>query len=133
MEEQDILNELGMSSDELNEQSGGTGGDIDFDMFDSAKSDSNTSSSDVTYDTTSEKSLTTSQLKDIQVPLTIELGRTQKTLAELESLSSGDVIGLGKKVNDPVTISCQGKAIAEAEVVNMEGELHLVIQRLLTS
>lgn len=67
----------------------------------------------------------------IPVSLTIELGRTEQTLAQLKEIKEGGVINLNKKANDPVILSCQGTPIAEGDIINIEGVLHLEITSLM--
>lgn len=133
MNEEELLAELGMNPEDLIPTETEEAGEIDFDNFTSASpaqersvQPQGSSSGAVS------EAIHVEQLKEVKVPITVELGRTKKTLAELEMMTKGSIIALGTKVDDPIFISCQGKAFAEAEVVDMEGELHLVITKVLT-
>ena len=54
---------------------------------------------------------------DIPVELTVELGRTTKTIGEILEYGPGTVIELDKLVGEPLNIYANGKFIAKGEVV----------------
>ncbi|MDK9793921.1 FliM/FliN family flagellar motor C-terminal domain-containing protein [Vibrio sp. D431a] len=130
MEQDDILKELGMTEADLQmtEQSEPAADVINFDELAMGASSSSVSDNKNAISET----VHVEQLKEVKVPVTVELGRIKKSLAELEQMTKGSIIPLGTKVDDPITISCQGKPFAEAEVVDMEGELQLVVTRVLS-
>ena len=57
------------------------------------------------------------QLKDIPLQLTVELGRTNKSIKEILALKKGSIIELDKIAGEPVDILCNGILIAKGEVV----------------
>ena len=59
-------------------------------------------------------------LMDISLKVTVELGRTKKTIKEILDLSSGSIVELDKLAGEPVDILVNGKLIAEGEVVVIE-------------
>src|SRR5699024_5390316 len=56
-------------------------------------------------------------LLDIPLNITVELGRTKRTIREILNVSSGSVIELDKLAGEPVDILVNGKLIAQGEVV----------------
>lgn len=58
-------------------------------------------------------------LRDVQLDLKIELGRTHMQLEEVLQLKSGAVVTLDKLAGDPVDIYVNGRLIARGEVLVM--------------
>lgn len=56
-------------------------------------------------------------LLDIPLKVTVELGRTQRTIQDILKLSSGSIIELDKLAGEPVDIHVNDKLIAKGEVV----------------
>ena len=56
-------------------------------------------------------------LMDIQVVLTVELGRTKKYVKDILGLGEGSIIELDKLAGEPVDLLVNGKLIAKGEVV----------------
>jgi flagellar motor switch protein FliN/FliY len=56
-------------------------------------------------------------LRDVQLDLKIELGRTQMHLEEVLRLKQGAVVTLDKLAGDPVDIYANGRLIARGEVL----------------
>ena len=56
-------------------------------------------------------------LLDIPLQVSVELGKTKKTIKEILELTSGSVIELDKLAGEPVDILVNGKLIAKGEVV----------------
>jgi flagellar motor switch protein FliN len=59
-------------------------------------------------------------LLDIPLQVSVELGRTKKTIKEILELGSGSIIELDKLAGEPVDIHINGKLIAKGEVVVIE-------------
>src|SRR5690625_2283279 len=59
-------------------------------------------------------------LLDIPLNVTVELGRTKQTVAEILELTSGSIIELDKLAGEPVDVLVNSKLIAKGEVVVME-------------
>lgn len=57
---------------------------------------------------------------DVPLQLTVELGRTQKTVGEILDMGPGTIIELSKLAGEPVDIYVNGKLIAKGEVVVIE-------------
>ncbi|WP_053219659.1 flagellar motor switch phosphatase FliY [Virgibacillus senegalensis] len=56
-------------------------------------------------------------LMDIPLKVTVELGRTKRSVQEILELSSGSIIELDKLAGEPVDINVNDKLIAKGEVV----------------
>jgi flagellar motor switch protein FliN/FliY len=56
-------------------------------------------------------------LYDLQLPVSIELGRTSMLIREILRLGRGSVIEFDKLVSEPVDVLINGKKVAEGEVV----------------
>jgi flagellar motor switch protein FliN/FliY len=61
-------------------------------------------------------------LKDLQLNVYIELGRTQMQIKDILELERGYVIELDKLASEPVDIYVNNKKIAEGEVVVIDKE-----------
>jgi flagellar motor switch protein FliN len=66
---------------------------------------------------TSTDSATIDLLRDVQLDLKIELGRTHMQLEEVLQLKKGAVVTLDKLAGDPVDIFVNGRLIARGEVL----------------
>ena len=64
-------------------------------------------------------SATLDLLRDVQLDLKIELGRTHMQLEEVLQLKTGAVVTLDKLAGDPVDIYVNGRLIARGEVLVM--------------
>lgn len=57
------------------------------------------------------------RIRDVELDLKIELGRTQMVLQDVLKLRAGSVVPLDKLAGDPVDISVNGRLIARGEVL----------------
>ncbi|MBZ0198934.1 MAG: flagellar motor switch protein FliN [Ignavibacteriaceae bacterium] len=69
-------------------------------------------------------------LKDLQLNVYIELGRTQMQIKDVLELERGYVIELDKLASDPVDIYVNNKKIAEGEVVVLDKHFGIRITNL---
>ena len=69
-------------------------------------------------------------LKDLQLNVYIELGRTQMQIKEILELERGYVIELDKLASEPVDIYVNNKKIAEGEVVVIDKHFGIRIVNL---
>lgn len=58
-----------------------------------------------------------SVLMDVQMQLSVELGRTRKKISEILAFGEGSIIELDKLAGEPVDVLVNGKLIAKGEVV----------------
>jgi flagellar motor switch protein FliN/FliY len=56
-------------------------------------------------------------IMDVPLNVTVELGKTQKTIKEILELSQGSIIQLDKMAGEPVDLMVNGKLVAKGEVV----------------
>ncbi|WP_449540017.1 flagellar motor switch phosphatase FliY [Ferdinandcohnia sp. Marseille-Q9671] len=59
-------------------------------------------------------------LLDIPLQVTVELGRTKRSIKDILELSAGSIIELDKLAGEPVDVFVNGKLIAKGEVVVIE-------------
>ena len=59
------------------------------------------------------------QLLDVPVRVTVEVGRTEMTLAELIELAPGSIVELDREAHEPADILVNGKVVARGEIVTI--------------
>lgn len=59
-------------------------------------------------------------LLDVPVQITVEVGRTRMSLAELVKLGPGALIELDREAHEPADILVNGKIVARGEVVTID-------------
>lgn len=59
-------------------------------------------------------------IKDVPLEVTVELGRTSKSIAEILDFTPGTIIELDKIAGEPIDILVNGKLVAKGEVVVIE-------------
>ena len=59
-------------------------------------------------------------IMDVPLEVTVELGRTSKSIQEILEFSPGTVIELNKIAGEPIDILVNGKYVAKGEVVVIE-------------
>jgi flagellar motor switch protein FliN/FliY len=64
-------------------------------------------------------------LMDVQVVLSVEIGRTKVPIKQLVSLNQGSVIELDRGVNEPLDLLVNGTLMARGEVVVVDGQFGL--------
>ncbi|HOV91508.1 MAG TPA: flagellar motor switch protein FliN [Candidatus Kapabacteria bacterium] len=70
-------------------------------------------------------------LLDLQLPVSIELGRTNMLIRDILQLGRGSVIEFDKLVSEPVDVIINGKKIAEGEVVVIDKHFGIRITQLI--
>ncbi len=70
-------------------------------------------------------------LYDLQMPVTIELGRTNMIIRDILRLGRGSVIEFDKLVSEPVDVLINGKKVAEGEVVVIDKHFGIRITTLI--
>jgi len=71
-------------------------------------------------------------LMDVDLPISIELGRTRMSIADILSLGPGSVIELNKLAGEPVDLLVGHKVVARGEVVIVDENLGMRITQLMT-
>ena len=64
-------------------------------------------------------------LLDVNVTLSVEIGRTRMPIKDLLSLAQGSVVELQRDINDPLDLMVNGTLIARGEVVESNGNFGL--------
>ena len=61
-------------------------------------------------------------LRDVEMQVTVELGRTKMAIGSILSLLPGDVVELDRSANAPVDVLINGTLLAHGEVVLVDDE-----------
>ena len=61
-------------------------------------------------------------LLGVPVRVTVEIGRTKMTLAELVALTPGSLVTLDREAHEPVDVLVNGKIVARGEVVTIDDQ-----------
>lgn len=69
-------------------------------------------------------------LLDIQLPVSIELGRTKMYIRDILQLTRGSVVEFDKLASEPVDLLVNGKKIAEGEIVVIDKHFGIRITSL---
>ncbi|MFH1688294.1 MAG: flagellar motor switch protein FliN [bacterium] len=72
-------------------------------------------------------------LMDVNLPVSIELGRTQMSISDILSLGPGSVVELNKLAGEPVDLMVNYKIVARGEVVVIDENFGVRITQLLTT
>lgn len=56
-------------------------------------------------------------LKDVEIPVSVEIGRTTLAVREILDLDRGSILTLDKEAEEPMDIRVNGKLIARGEIV----------------
>ena len=72
-------------------------------------------------------------LKDVEVRLSVELGRTEMTLKDVLALGEESIVLLDRLTDELLDVHVNGKLIAKGEVVSEGGRFGLRIVELLGS
>ena len=73
------------------------------------------------------------RLMDVNLSVTVELGRTKQTLEHVLNLGEQSLVELDKQVGDPIDILVNGKVFARGEVVTVSENFGVRITELVTS
>ena len=61
-----------------------------------------------------------SHFMDVPVQITVEVGRTTMTLAELVQLGPGSLVELDRESHEPADVLVNGKVVARGEIVTIK-------------
>jgi flagellar motor switch protein FliN/FliY len=70
-------------------------------------------------------------LKDVNIQVSVELGRTCRMIKEILSMGEGTIVELDKLAGEPVDILANNKPIAKGEVVVIDENFGVRITELL--
>ena len=71
-------------------------------------------------------------LLDVELPVSISFGRTELPLKEVLKLTTGSIVELNRAVNEPVEILINRCLVARGEVVVVDGNYGVRVQRILS-
>ena len=71
-------------------------------------------------------------LLDVDLPVSIELGRTKMSISDILGLGPGSVVELNKLAGEPVDLLVNNKVVAKGEVVVVDENFGLRITQLIT-
>jgi len=71
-------------------------------------------------------------LMDVDLPISIELGRTKMSIADILAMGPGSVVELNKLAGEPVDLLVNQKVVARGEVVVIDENFGLRITQLMT-
>jgi flagellar motor switch protein FliN len=70
-------------------------------------------------------------LRDVNLELTVELGRTRMAIGEIMELGQGSIIELDKLAGEPVDVRVNGVLLAAGEVIVLDDVFGVRLTRLL--
>jgi flagellar motor switch protein FliN/FliY len=71
-------------------------------------------------------------LRDVELKVTAELGRTKMTIGEITSLTTGSIVTLTKGAGEPADLRINDQLFASGEVIVMDGFFAVKIAKLLS-
>lgn len=75
--------------------------------------------------------LTLEDLGDVDLDISIELGRTELLIEEVLKLREGSVVSLDQRAGDPVDIVANGRLIARGELLVVDGKFGVRLSEVL--
>jgi flagellar motor switch protein FliN/FliY len=70
------------------------------------------------------------RLNDVEVTVSVELGRTKVAIEKLLKLDEGSVFQLNRSIDSPVELVAQGVPLGNGEVVVVDGNFAVRIQQI---
>ena len=70
-------------------------------------------------------------LLDVEIPISVDVGRAELSLQEVLNLVPGSVVSLDKEAEDPVDLRVNGKLVARGEVVLVDDTYGLRVTEIL--
>lgn len=80
--------------------------------------------------TASRPNYTIDLLSEVEIDVTVELGRRRLSIGEVTRLDAGSVIELDTLAGEPLVVYANGRQIATGEVVVVDGKFGVRIQAL---
>ena len=72
-------------------------------------------------------------IMDVPLEVTVELGRTSKSISEILDFAPGKIIELNKIAGEPIDVLVNGKYVAKGEVVVIEESFGVRITEIVNS
>ncbi|HEY3458216.1 MAG TPA: FliM/FliN family flagellar motor switch protein, partial [Bryobacteraceae bacterium] len=73
-----------------------------------------------------------SRLMDLQLPVTVLLGRAVLPIRDVLKISSGSLIELDRQINDYVEVMVHGTVVARGEIVSVRGNYGVRIKEIIS-
>lgn len=127
-EEETEVATMTMLEETTNEDSVTTDKEVDFDAASVAKAEFQHLSQPADLPETKNIDL----LMDVNLPLSIELGRTKMSISDILSLGPGSVVELNKLAGEPVDVLVNSTIVAKGEVVVIDENFGVRITQLMT-
>ncbi len=70
-------------------------------------------------------------IKDVPLEVTVELGRTSKSISDILEFAPGTIIELDKIAGEPIDVLVNGKFVAKGEVVVIEESFGVRIMEII--
>jgi flagellar motor switch protein FliN len=86
----------------------------------------------LSHSSSSEDARNIDLLMDVDLPVSIELGRTKLAISDILGLGPGSVVELNKLAGEPVDLLVNNKVVAKGEVVVIDENFGLRITQLVT-
>ena len=84
-----------------------------------------------TSQTAASSNLTLDDLGDIDLDISIELGRAELLIEDVLKLREGSVVSLDQRAGDPVDIVANGRLIARGELLVVDGKFGVRLSEVL--
>ncbi|MBQ17945.1 MAG: flagellar motor switch protein FliN [Planctomycetaceae bacterium] len=79
----------------------------------------------------SNPALSTHDIQDVELPVSIELGSAELAIEMADQLDAGSVVTLDRHADDPVDILVAGRLVARGELLVLDEQLAVRIVELL--
>ena len=72
-------------------------------------------------------------IMDVPLEVTVELGRTKKSIAEILDFAPGTIVELNKIAGEPIDVLVNGKFVAKGEVVVIEESFGIRVTEIINN
>jgi flagellar motor switch protein FliN/FliY len=72
------------------------------------------------------------RLIDLELPMSVTLGRTTLPIAEMLKLTSGSILELDRQVGEFVDLTIHGTLVARGEIVSVNGNYGVRIKEIIS-
>ncbi len=134
-DDQDAGGDDGMSQEEIDAAINAAVGELDVGNFTSTEQQPKVKEADfqqLSSSNTSGGQRNIDLLMDVELPVSIELGKTTMDISDILALGPGSVVELEKLVGEPVDLLVNNKCVARGEVVVVEENFGLRITSLIS-
>lgn len=133
--QEDAGGDEGMSQEEIDAAINSAVGDLEGDDFSATEHNPEVKEADFQQLSSSNKTggqRNIDLLMDVELPVSIELGKTSMDISDILALGPGSVVELEKLVGEPVDLLVNNKCVARGEVVVVEENFGLRITQLIS-